>query len=82
MTVAAYKDRLGNYPGTLAEASGRIGWRIPDDPFSGKSLIYKRQVQGCILYSIGPNLKDDGGTPPAKDQSPYDHGDIVWTLDR
>jgi len=34
---------------------------LPLDHFAGKPPIYHRKGNGYILYSIGQNLKDDGG---------------------
>jgi hypothetical protein len=31
------------------------------DPFTGDPLHVKRTPQGWLVYSVGPNLKDDGG---------------------
>lgn len=31
------------------------------DPYSGKPLIVKRTPRGWLVYSVGSNLKDDGG---------------------
>jgi len=59
--LLAYKDRFGSYPQTLGELRSRLGWKLPEDPFSGRDFIYKRQGKGFLLYSIGRNLKDDGG---------------------
>ena len=46
----------------------------PQDRFSGKALIYRPAVKGYLLYSVGPNGKDEGGQgygdmPPGDDQS-------------
>ncbi len=46
--------------------------KIPDDLFAGKPLTYKREDKGFLLYSVGPNGKDDGGRgqddePPGDD---------------
>jgi hypothetical protein len=35
--------------------------RLPDDPFSGKPLVYRLTDEGFRLYSVGPNGVDDGG---------------------
>jgi len=50
------------------------------DPFSGKPLIVKRAPRGWLVYSVGSNLKDDGGAieefedvgvkPPESAESP------------
>jgi hypothetical protein len=34
---------------------------LPMDPYSDKSLIYKRTRDNFTLYSVGENFKDDGG---------------------
>jgi hypothetical protein len=37
---------------------------VPLDPFDGKPLKMVRTDKGLVLYSIGPDKKDDGGSPP------------------
>jgi len=44
------------------------------DPFTGGALAYKTTPSGFVVYSVGENLTDDGGTT-AKDRR---DGDIVW----
>jgi hypothetical protein len=56
-----YKNMHGDFPEDLAELSPEILEEIPADPFTGDPLIYKKQDSGIIVYSIGSNLKDDGG---------------------
>jgi uncharacterized protein YfaT (DUF1175 family) len=34
---------------------------VPVDPFTGKQLVYRREGEGFVVYSLGSNLKDDGG---------------------
>ncbi|MDF1755656.1 MAG: hypothetical protein P1U89_22900 [Verrucomicrobiales bacterium] len=41
---------------------------------SGKTLIYRLEKSRPVIYSIGPNLRDDGGIPRA----PVEEGDLVW----
>ena len=48
-----------------------------DDPFSAEPLRYKAQGQSFILYSVGPDQKDNGGSPKQKKQK--DDWDIVWS---
>jgi hypothetical protein len=36
---------------------------VPEDPFSGKSLRYKKEDAGFIIYSVGPFGTFDGGSP-------------------
>lgn len=76
LALGAYGNRFGSYPANLGELRTKLGWKIPEDPFSGKDFIYKREGKGFLLYSIGPDLKDDGGKEPSKNDK--DKGDIVW----
>ena len=46
------------------------------DPFDGQPLRMKRDGKDLLLYSIGANLRDDGGSPGA---SPYE-GDLVFRV--
>jgi hypothetical protein len=56
-----YKNMHGDFPEDLAELSPEILEEIPVDPFTGHPFIYKKQETGIMIYSIGSNLKDDGG---------------------
>ncbi|NLF29726.1 MAG: hypothetical protein GX591_02425 [Planctomycetes bacterium] len=51
----------GRYPTRLESLVGRYVEAVPVDPFSGRALIYRREGEGYVVYSIGPNLRDDGG---------------------
>ena len=50
-----------------------------NDPFVDEPLRYKAQEQGFILYSVGPDQKDNNGSPKQKKQK--DDWDIVWSYD-
>ncbi len=32
------------------------------DPFTGQPLLLEKQDDGWVIYSVGQNRKDDGGT--------------------
>lgn len=37
---------------------------LPSDPFhEGRPMQYRRTDRGAVVYSLGPNFKDDGGMP-------------------
>ena len=44
------------------------------DPFSEDLLVYRRTADGWILYSVGPNLLDDGGQKAER----WDKLDMVY----
>jgi hypothetical protein len=65
ITILALKRwRLeeNEYPANLDElvAAGYLK-ELPADPFSDKTLVYKRTGDDFTLYSVGSNFKDDGG---------------------
>lgn len=57
LRLLIHKSEHGRFPETLEE----LGGDIPSDPFTGKSLIYRHDDEGFVLYSVGVNLTDDGG---------------------
>ena len=78
MALVACKAETGRYPARLAELAPKILPKIPADRFGGKPLIYSpsKDGGGYVLYSIGANLKDDGGKDHL-DQADLRDGDIV-----
>jgi hypothetical protein len=56
-----FKSRTGHYPEGLSELVPDILKEVPIDPFTGKPLVYRRDGEGFIVYSLGSNQKDDGG---------------------
>lgn len=61
LALKLYRARHGAYPETLEELTPAFLKEEPVDPFTGKPLIYRQSGQGFILYSLGPNQKDDKG---------------------
>ena len=66
LALAVHKAEHGRWPARLAQLEPRLLKSIPDDPFTDKPLIYKRHGSGYVLYSVGPNVKDDGGAKDRK----------------
>jgi hypothetical protein len=56
-----YKSRTGRYPERLEELVPALLPEVPIDPFTGKTLVYRREGEGFIVYSLGSNQRDDGG---------------------
>ncbi len=49
-------------PQSLAELPSELQNDIPTDPFDGQPLRFKLVPKGYLVYSIGQNRKDDGGS--------------------
>lgn len=56
-----FKSRTGQYPESLEALIPGVLKEVPIDPFTGKPLVYRRDGEGFIVYSLGSNQKDDGG---------------------
>lgn len=59
--LAAYRADHGVYPEKLADLVPDYVEKLPADFFSGSKPHYRREGTGYLLYSVGPNGKDDGG---------------------
>jgi hypothetical protein len=84
LAVLRWQLQNNQYPATLDElvAAGLLK-ELPKDPYSDKSFVYKKKDDDFILYSVGPNFKDDGGEIFVKNGNPRrwgtdKAGDIVF----
>jgi len=64
MALAAYKAQNEAFPAGLFELKGKYLPEIPSDIFSCGPLIYRRTDKGYLLYSVGEDMKDEGGAEP------------------
>ena len=76
MALEQFRAAHGNqYPAAMSELTPSYFSAIPTDPFDGQPLRYRQQGKGYLLYSIGPDLKDDGGM-----QMTAKGGDLVFIV--
>ena len=73
----------GQYPERLAALAPRFIDQLPHDIIGGQPLKYRRTNDGqFVLYSIGWNAADDGGTTASTDSNApranLDERDWVW----
>jgi len=61
LALKIYREKHGSYPDTLAPLAPEVIPELPLDPFTGKDYIYRKEGKGFIVYSVGPNEKDDNG---------------------
>ncbi len=83
IAIFRYKSDAGRYPQNLNQlvTDGYLE-QLPIDSYSDKPLSYKKTEDNFILYSIGPDFKDDGGVS-GKDRKGRarqwrDNGDTVF----
>jgi len=63
LAVRGYAARTGKPPTTLAGLVPAWLPAVPLDPFSNRPLVYRATTNSFLLYSVGPDGKDDQGTP-------------------
>ncbi len=81
LALALYKLHHGAYPDSLAQLE-QAGFKLPVDPFGEKPFRYRREGAGFIVYSIGSDMEDQGGLPPAWDlRSPLSPTDMELRKD-
>ncbi len=69
LALRAYYLDHGQYPDTLTALAPSYLKALPNDPFTASgTLHYHRTEKSYVLYSIGPDGKDDHGTPCAGDR--------------
>ncbi|MEA3401030.1 MAG: hypothetical protein U9R79_07275 [Armatimonadota bacterium] len=85
LDLKAHKHAHGVYPEGL-EALPRGGDSdYAVDPFSGERLRYRRDGDGFVLWSLGPDLDDDGGVSRhqvSRAQRGDEDYDLVFTCTR
>ncbi len=64
LALHAYRLEHGHYPASLAELAPAYLKKVPDDSFALNSAFrYRLEGEKYVLYSVGPDGKDDGGKP-------------------
>ena len=70
-----YKIDHGVFPDDLAALG--LATAALNDRFSDRPLVYRREGVGYVLYSVGPDGKDDGGRTREEDVKHMGRWDIV-----
>ncbi|MEM6331244.1 MAG: hypothetical protein AAF790_13475, partial [Planctomycetota bacterium] len=60
--LAVHRLQTGAYPASLAELDALLLAKPPLGAYSGAPLVYEKTDNGYLLYDVGPNGKDDGGS--------------------
>ena len=56
-----FRQANGRWPADLGELEALLP-AVPLDPYDGQSLRYRKLDDGVVVYSVGPDRQDDGGT--------------------
>jgi hypothetical protein len=61
LAVERFRHEHGRWPEKLAELVPDKLTAIPVDPYNARPLRYRRNADGVVIYSVGPDKTDDGG---------------------
>ncbi len=65
--LTAFRIDHQRYPDRLEELVPKHIDAVPIDLFRDKPLLYSRQETGYLLYSVGPDERDDAGEESSDD---------------
>jgi hypothetical protein len=83
IAVERYRLANGRLPNQLRDLTPTFLPAVPADPFDGKPLRYKPLAKGYVVYSVGEDREDNGGTEKnAKGQSYVPGTDITFIVER
>ena len=60
--LAVFRAEKGSYPNKLSELIPEVFDKLPVDSFQSNPFVYRRIGSGYLLYSMGENGSDDGGS--------------------
>ena len=74
-----YRLARGTWPSDLNELVPEFLPGPPIDPFDGQALRFRRENEQVVIYSVGPDRRDDGGRAEAVSQG-SDARDLQFRL--
>ena len=84
LAIRLFELDRGRRPVELSELAPEYLGELPADPFAGdgRTFGYKPNAERPVLYSIGPNGRDDGGQHELKPGGPvsWEQMDLVYFL--
>ncbi len=78
LAIERFRIDKGRLPANLLALVPTYIDEVTADPFDGQPLRYRVEPPGYLLYSIGRNEADDGGTETGDEET----GDIVFRVRR
>jgi hypothetical protein len=85
LAIQRYRLAKGELPDQLNDLVPNYLDAVPADPFDGKELRYRKLDRGFVVYSIGEDLRDDGGVEMprnAKDRQSIRNWDITFIVEK
>ncbi len=85
LALERFRLATGHWPQKLDELRPQYLSEVPADPFDGKPLRFARHKDMVVIYSVGPDGKDDGGKPETLNRmdrkAGFDVGFRLWNME-
>lgn len=72
-----YRCEQGRYPRQLQELAGKYLPEVPPDRFRDQPLVYQVSPEMVLVYSVGPNGRDDAARSSFDDPNEREADDLV-----
>ena len=83
LAIERYRLAAGKLPDALTDLVPAYLDTVPTDPFDGKELRYEKLGVGFVVYSVGEDLRDDGGTEePSRKTKEAPTWDVTFIVER
>jgi len=85
LAVQRYRLVAGELPDALTDLVPAYLDAVPSDPFDGNDLRYDKLGAGFVVYSIGDDLRDNGGVerlPGSKTAGQSPNWDVTFIVER
>jgi hypothetical protein len=78
-----FRQQHKRWPESLAELTPAFISAVPIDPYNAEPLRYAKLNAGVVVYSVGKDLRGDGGTLDAPDPQPNPYARFrLWNPDQ
>lgn len=82
LAIFRYKAEKGTLPSSLETlVDQHYLEELPHDSYSLGPHIYKRTDNGFLLYSLGVDFDDDGGTPSKWGEGDIGGDQVFWPVE-
>lgn len=82
LAIERYRLANGELPESLGDCVPQFLESLPEDPFDGAPLRYRREHVGYTIYSVYDDLVDDDGTHYIRSEGDTRDGDFVFFVAR
>ncbi|QDU27258.1 hypothetical protein ETAA8_23450 [Anatilimnocola aggregata] len=81
LALRLFRHQHDRLPTSLKELVPHILAMMPLDPFTQQPLLYRPLKYSYVLYSTGPDARDDGGKFHRFGSDAYNHNGHDWSLE-